>query len=204
MEDAKSKGLSKSHFSFLTAQGRCPACEGMGRTRISMDFMPDVYQECEVCSGKRFRPEVLEVLYKGKNIADVLESEVSEAATFFADKLPIRNILISLSDAGLSYLKLGQALNTLSGGEARRLNLCRMLITGYKMQDAGSLFLFDEPSTGLHFADIENLLKLFHRLADQGNTLIIIEHDQQIIREADYIIELGPEGGEKGGCLVTG
>ncbi|MCX6287311.1 MAG: excinuclease ABC subunit UvrA [Bacteroidetes bacterium] len=197
-EDAKNRGFGKNHFSFLNQQSHCPHCEGMGKIRISMDFMPDVYQECEVCLGKRYSPGILDMHYQETNIAEVLESGVSEAAIFFAGQKHLHAILNNLEQAGLGYLKLGQPLNTLSGGEAQRLNLCKELLH----HDHHALFLFDEPSTGLHFADIENLMKLFHRLADQGNTLVIIEHDQQIISEADFIIELGPEGGERGGCLL--
>ena len=225
-DEARQGGFAKNHFSFLNKQSQCPNCEGMGQTRISMDFMPDIYQECEVCHGKRFRPEILVVGYCGKNISEILDLSVSEAAVFFAGQKQLLPILKNLDEAGLGYLKLGQPLNTLSGGEAQRLNLCRELMTplksciphppssilhpasrlpvsGSPLPAPASLYLFDEPSTGLHFADIENLLKLFHRLADDGNTLIIIEHDLQIISEADHIIELGPEGGEKGGYLLS-
>ncbi|MCX6282252.1 MAG: excinuclease ABC subunit UvrA [Bacteroidetes bacterium] len=223
--EAKKGGFSKNHFSFLNKQSQCPNCEGMGQSRISMDFMPDIYQECEVCLGKRFRPEILEIGYCGKDISEILDLSISEAGIFFAGHKQLQSILKNLDEAGLGYLKLGQPLNTLSGGEAQRLNLCRELMASRiplsrypasrlpaprsqlpapssPLPAPASLYLFDEPSTGLHFFDIENLLKLFHRLADEGNTLIIIEHDQQIISEADHVIELGPEGGERGGYLV--
>ena len=217
--DARQGGLAKNNFSFLNRQSQCPNCEGMGQARISMDFMPDIYQECEVCHGKRFRNEILGIAYCGKNISDVLDLSISEAAVFFDGQKQLQTILKNLDEAGLGYLKLGQPLNTLSGGEAQRLNLSRELIRpsasriphpaihilhpASRIPAPASLYLFDEPSAGLHFADIGNLLKLFHRLADDGNTLIIIEHDLQIISEADHIIELGPEGGEKGGYLVS-
>jgi excinuclease ABC subunit A len=197
--EAERNSFGKNHFSFLNRQSQCPNCEGMGKTRISMDFMPDIYQECEVCLGKRYRPTILRADWEGKNIAEILESSVSESAVFFNGHKAIRSILNNLEQAGLGYLKLGQPLNTLSGGEAQRLNLAKELMKAAKDD---TLYLFDEPSTGLHFSDIENLLKLFHGLAGQGNTLIIIEHDRQIIQEADFIIELGPEGGDKGGYLL--
>ena len=196
---AENSKQGRNHFSFLNKQSQCPECGGMGKTRISMDFMPDVYRECEVCSGNRYRPLILQIKWEGKNIAEVLEFNVSEANLFFQGHKTIRSILNKLEQAGLGYLKLGQPLNTLSGGEAQRLNLSKELM---KAGRAGTLYLFDEPSTGLHFSDIENLLKLFHGLAGQGNTLIIIEHDRQIIQEADFIIELGPEGGDRGGYLL--
>ena len=208
--EAGKKGFSKNHFSFLNKSSQCPECGGTGKTRISMDFMPDVYRDCEVCFGKRYLPGILEVKWEGKNIAEILESCISEAAVFFAGNKGMHVLLNSMENAGLGYLKLGQALNTLSGGEAQRLNLARELIrTSYivprtftNVPALPSLFLFDEPSTGLHFSDIDNLLRLFHSLAGQGNTLFIIEHDQQVIQEADFNIELGPEGGTAGGYLM--
>ncbi len=203
-EDAKKKGFGKNHFSFLGKQSQCPACEGTGRTRISMDFMPDIYRECEGCLGKRYRPGILEVRYQGANIAEVLELSLAGASAFFMGNKNLSSILLNLELAGLGYLKLGQPLNTLSGGEAQRLNLSKELLNQItrRIPHPASLFLFDEPSTGLHFSDIENLLKLFNGLAGQGNTLIIIEHDRQIVAEADFIIELGPEGGMAGGYLL--
>ena len=213
-EDAKKRGFSKNHFSFLNKQSQCPHCEGMGKTRISMDFMPDIYRECEVCLGKRYSPGILEVKWKGKSIAEILELSVSEASAFFNGNKSLHSILVNLELAGLGYLTLGQPLNTLSGGEGQRLNLCKELLKlpqslssfvnrkSSPINTTPSLYLFDEPSTGLHFRDIENLLKLFNTLADQGNTLVIIEHDQQIIAEADFIIELGPGGGDRGGYLI--
>jgi len=207
--EAKSGGFSSSHFSFLNKQSQCPGCGGMGKTRISMDFMPDVLSECESCLGKRYTPEILRLQWQGNNISEVLELSVKEAIAFFAAQKNLLIILNQLEEAGLGYLKLGQPLNTLSGGEAQRLHLCREMINIVNRQSSivnishpSFLYLFDEPTTGLHFADIDNLLKLFHRLADAGNTLIIIEHDDQVISEADLIIELGPEGGERGGYLV--
>jgi excinuclease ABC subunit A len=190
----------RNYFSFLNKQGQCPDCEGLGENRISMDFMPDVYRECETCLGKRYRPEILSVKFAGKDISEVLEFSVSEAKQFFSENKTLHSIFTKLELAGLGYLKLGQALSTLSGGEAQRLSLSKEM-----MKPAGSnnLYLFEEPSNGLHFSDIENLVRIFHGLAEQGNTLIVIEHDRQIIREADFIIELGPEGGERGGYLLN-
>ena len=215
--EAESGGFSSSHFSFLNKQTQCPSCSGMGKTRISMDFMPDVLSECETCLGKRFNPEILRLQWQGKDISEVLELSSDEAILFFTGQKNLLLILDQLEEAGLGYLRLGQPLNTLSGGEAQRLHLCREIINIVHRPSSivhrtspivhssppSSLYLFDEPTTGLHFADIENLLKLFHRLADAGNTLIIIEHDQQIISEADFIIELGPEGGDRGGYLIS-
>jgi len=204
-DDALKNDFSKNHFSFLNKSSQCPECGGIGKTRISMDFMPDVYRDCEVCLGKRYLPGILEVTWGGKNIAEVLDSSVSEASVLFEGNKHLTALLGNLENAGLGYLKLGQPLNTLSGGEAQRLNLVKELLNqlASRFSHPASLFLFDEPATGLHFSDIENLLKLFHSLADQGNTLIIIEHDPQVICEADHIIELGPEGGSAGGYLVN-
>jgi len=190
----------RDHFSFLNKQGQCPDCEGLGENRISMDFMPDVYRECETCLGKRYKPEILSVKFAGKNISEVLEFGVSEAKQFFSENKTLHSIFTKLELAGLGYLKLGQALSTLSGGEAQRLSLSKEMM---KPARSNSLYLFEEPSTGLHFSDIENLVRIFHSLVAQGNTLIIIEHDRQIIREADFIVELGPEGGEGGGYLLN-
>jgi len=205
-ESAKALGFGKNHFSFLGKQSQCPQCEGMGRTKVSMDFMPDVYRECELCLGKRYIQAILEVKYNDRDISEVLDLSVSEAAECFKGNKNLYSILMQLETAGLGYLKLGQPLNTLSGGESQRLNLCRELSNhpSSAIRHPSSLYLFDEPSTGLHFKDIENLLKLFNGLADAGNTLLIIEHDPQIIAEADHVIELGPEGGEKGGYLIKG
>ncbi len=204
-DDALKNDFSKNHFSFLNKSSQCPECGGIGKTRISMDFMPDVCRDCEACLGKRYLPGILEVKWRGKNIAEVLESSVSDAAEFFAGDKSLHSLLFNLENAGLGYLKLGQPLNTLSGGEAQRLNLAKELLNQLtsRIPHPASLFLFDEPATGLHFRDIENLLRIFHGLADQGNTLIIIEHDLQVILESDFIIELGPEGGTAGGYLVN-
>ncbi len=197
--DAQQAGFGKSAFSYLSREGRCPACEGIGQISISMDFLPDVKLECEQCKGKRYRQPILLCRYKGQNIADILKLTVSEACGCFADQKNLSQELQMLEKVGLGYLQLGQALDTLSGGESQRLVLAAELM---KHSKGSALYLFEEPSTGLHFRDIEYLLALFHQLADQGNTLLIVEHDPMIIAHADHIIELGPEGGDGGGYLV--
>jgi excinuclease ABC subunit A len=199
-EEARRLGLKKQHFSFVGKEGRCPACRGSGRITVSLDFLPDVHLVCEQCKGSRYREEVLACRYRNRNIAEVLAMTVEDAAAFFSAERVVQAQLEMLKQVGLDYLQLGQPLDTLSGGESQRLALAAELEQG---SSAETLVLLDEPSTGLHFRDIEFLLNLFHRLADQGNTLLVIEHDLQIIRSADWIIDLGPEGGEKGGCLVA-
>jgi len=165
-----------------------------------MQFLPDVYVPCEVCKGKRFNQETLEVKYKGKNIADVLSMSVEEALKFFKNILRIREKLQTLSDVGLDYIKMGQSATTLSGGEAQRVKLAKELS---KRSTGRTLYLLDEPTTGLHFADIEKLLNVLHRLVDRGNTVLVIEHNLDVVKTADYIIDLGPEGGEQGGEVVA-
>lgn len=197
--ESKQAGFDKSSFSYLNKEGRCPVCEGTGQIRISMDFLSDVTMECEECEGKRYRREILSCLYKGQNIAVILGMTVMEACLFFADQKNISDQLRILEKVGLGYLQMGQSLDTLSGGESQRLTLAAELI---KPGKGPTLYLFEEPSTGLHFRDIEYLLALFHQLADQGNTLLIIEHDPIVIAHADHVIELGPEGGDRGGFLV--
>jgi excinuclease ABC subunit A len=184
---SKQFGFSKNSFSYLNKEGRCPVCEGTGQLRISMDFLSDVKLTCEECQGKRYRPEILACLYQGQHIAAVLNMTVTEAILFFTDQKPLLQQLQMLEKVGLGYLQLGQPLNSLSGGESQRLALAAELMKPVK---GSTLYLFDEPSTGLHFRDIEYLLVLFHQLADQGHTLIIIEHDPMIISQADYVIEL--------------
>jgi excinuclease ABC subunit A len=197
--DSKVAGLVKNSFSYLNKEGRCPVCEGTGKIRISMDFLSDVTMECEECTGKRYRKEILSCLYKGQNISDILEMSVSEAGLFFNDQKNLSEQLQILEKVGMGYLKLGQSLDSLSGGESQRLTLAAELM---KPAKGPTLYLFEEPSTGLHFRDVECLLALFQQLADQGNTLLIIEHDPMIIARADYIIELGPVGGDRGGFLI--
>ncbi|MDP1621260.1 MAG: excinuclease ABC subunit UvrA [Bacteroidales bacterium] len=196
---SKQSGFGKNSFSYLNKEGRCSHCEGSGQIRISMDFLPDVKMECEQCHGKRYRQEILSCLFQGKNIAEILELTVEEASRFFAGQNNISRQLQILEMVGLGYLQMGQSLDSLSGGESQRLVLATELM---KPGKGSTLYLFEEPSTGLHFRDVEHLLVLFHKLAGQGHTLIIIEHDPMIIAQADYIIELGPEGGDQGGNLM--
>lgn len=198
-KDARLKGYGPGRFSFNVRGGRCEACEGEGQIKIEMQFLPDVYITCEVCEGKQYNKEALEVLFNGKNIADVLSMSVFEALNFFSYVPALANRLQTLNDVGLSYVKLGQPAPTLSGGEAQRVKLA----TELSKRGANSLYLLDEPTSGLHFADLEKLLHVLRRLVDVGNTVVVIEHNLDIIKNADYIIDLGPEGGEKGGSLVA-
>ncbi len=198
-KDARLKGYGPGRFSFNVKGGRCEACEGEGRIKIEMQFLPDVYVTCEVCNGKQYNREALEVTLNGKNIAEVLAMSVSEALTFFANVPSLAHKLQTLNDVGLSYIKLGQPAPTLSGGEAQRVKLASEL----SKRGSNALYLLDEPTTGLHFADLEKLLYVLRRLVDQGNTVIVIEHNLDVIKNADYIIDLGPEGGEKGGEIVV-
>jgi len=198
-KEAKLRGYNQGRFSFNVRGGRCEACEGEGQIKIEMQFMPDVYITCEVCQGKQYNQEALEVLFNGKNIADVLNMSVSEARMFFSFIPGLEHKLKTLEDVGLSYIKLGQPAPTLSGGEAQRVKLATEL--SKKGRDA--LYLLDEPTTGLHFADLEKLLYVLRKLVDQGNSVIVIEHNLDVIKNADYIIDLGPEGGEKGGEIVA-
>jgi len=200
LPEAKIRGYKPGRFSFNVRGGRCEACTGEGLIKIEMQFLPDVYVPCEVCKEKRFNQETLEVRYKGKNIADVLSMSVEEALTFFKNIPRIREKLQTLSDVGLDYIKLGQSATTLSGGEAQRVKLAKELS---KRSTGRTLYLLDEPTTGLHFADIEKLLSVLHRLVDKGNTALVIEHNLDVVKTADYIIDLGPEGGEQGGEVVA-
>jgi excinuclease ABC subunit A len=199
-EDAVGLDLGKNYFSFLNKEGRCPHCQGAGRIRVSMDFMSEVPVICEVCRGMRYNSIVLSCHYKEKNIADVLDMNFSEASVFFSDQKLLPSHLKILENVGLGYLKLGQSLDTLSGGESQRLVLAAELM---KTTKGKNLYLFEEPSTGLHFLDIENLNKLFRNLVDKGHTLVVIEHDPEIILHADWMIDLGPGGGDKGGSVVA-
>ena len=199
-EDAIHRKLGKNHFSFLNKEGRCPHCQGSGKIKISMDFLPDVFVICEECHGKRYNDLVLSCKLNGKTISDVLDMSVSEAIVFFSGMKMIPDQLKILENTGLGYLQLGQSLDTLSGGESQRLILAAELM---KPGKGTNLYLFEEPSTGLHFLDIENLNKLFRGLADQGHSLIIIEHDPDIICRADWIIDLGPCGGDEGGRIIA-
>jgi len=199
-DDAKRLSLRKNHFSFTEKTGWCETCQGRGKVKISMDFLSDVWRVCDDCQGNRYRAEVLSCFYHDKNIAQVLEMTMQEATDFFAGHKTLTAQFAMLQKVGLGYLQLGQALDTLSGGETQRLTLATELMRPAK---GTSLYLLDEPSTGLHFRDVEYLLALFRALVAKGHTLIVIEHDSQIILQADYVIDLGPGGGNKGGYLVA-
>jgi len=198
--EAKIRGYKPGRFSFNVKGGRCEHCRGQGTKKIEMHFLPDVYVTCQSCKGKRYNPETLQVTYKGKNVADVLDMRIDEALDFFANFPTIVRILRTLADVGMGYMQLGQASTTLSGGEAQRVKLSAEL---GKAATGHTLYLLDEPTTGLHFADIHNLLNVLQRLCDMGNTVIVIEHNLDVIKMADYIIDLGPEGGDAGGKVVT-
>ena len=200
MPEAKRRGYKAGRFSFNIKGGRCEKCEGDGIIKIQMQFLPDIYVKCEECDGKRFNEDTLSVKFKGKNIADVLEMTVDQAVEFFEDIPKIKNTLKTLQDVGLGYIKLGQSATTLSGGEAQRVKLADELS---RRSTGDTLYILDEPTTGLHFADIDKLLKVLHRLSSQGNTVLVIEHNLDIIKTADWIIDLGPEGGDKGGYIVA-
>ncbi|MDD2979708.1 MAG: excinuclease ABC subunit UvrA [Hespellia sp.] len=198
--DAKARGYKKGRFSFNVKGGRCEACAGDGIIKIEMHFLPDVYVPCEICKGKRYNRETLEVLYKGKSIYDVLDMTVEEALKFFENVPSIRRKMETLYDVGLSYIRLGQPSTTLSGGEAQRIKLATELS---KRGTGKTVYILDEPTTGLHFADVHKLTEILRRLSDDGNTVIVIEHNLDVIKTADYIIDIGPEGGDKGGTVVA-
>ncbi len=198
--DAKLRGYTSGRFSFNVKGGRCEACKGDGIVKIEMHFLPDVYVPCEVCHGRRYNRETLEVRYKGKNIYDVLEMTVEEALPFFAQHSKIKNILQTLDDVGLGYIKLGQPSTTLSGGEAQRIKLATERSRRYTVR---TLYVLDEPTTGLHTHDVKRLLEILNRLADAGSTVIVIEHNLDVIKTADHIIDLGPEGGDEGGTVIA-
>ena len=200
LPESRVRGYKPGRFSFNVKGGRCEACQGEGVKKIEMHFLPDVYITCDACHGKRFSRDTLEILYKGKNIADVLDMTVNQGLAFFDNISPIRSKLRLLSDVGLGYIKLGQPATTLSGGEAQRIKLAREL---GKRMTAGTLYILDEPTIGLHFADIEKLLHVLARLVDMGNTVVVIEHNLDVIKSADYLIDLGPEGGDGGGEIVA-
>jgi excinuclease ABC subunit A len=210
--EARMRGFTASRFSFNTAGGRCEACEGQGMQRIEMSFLPEVQVLCDVCGGKRFNPETLSILFKGRNIGEVLAMSVGDALEFFAAQRSVHHPLSLLADVGLGYLSLGQPSPTLSGGESQRIKLVTELAkvrTDELGQDIArregqhTLYVLDEPTVGLHMADVERLLRVLHRLVDAGNTLVVIEHNLDIMAEADWIIDLGPEGGTGGGQVVA-
>ncbi|MGB1907758.1 MAG: ATP-binding cassette domain-containing protein, partial [Spongiibacter sp.] len=199
-QEARSRGYKVGRFSFNVKGGRCEACQGDGVTKVEMHFLPDIYVACEVCKGQRYNRETLEILYKGKNIHEVLDMTIEDAHSFFENIPAINKKLQTLMDVGLSYIRLGQAATTLSGGEAQRVKLAREL----SKRDTGkTLYILDEPTTGLHFEDIQLLLTVLHRLRDHGNTVVVIEHNLDVIKTADWIIDLGPEGGSGGGKIIA-
>ena len=198
-QDAKARGYGPGRFSFNTRGGRCEACQGDGLLKIEMHFLPDIYVPCEVCKGKRYNRETLEVRYKGKNIAEVLEMTAEEAVEFFENIPKIHDRIQTLCDVGLGYVKLGQSSTTLSGGEAQRVKLATELS---KRSTGQTVYVLDEPTTGLHTADVQRLITILDRLTDAGNTVVVIEHNLDMIKVADHIIDLGPEGGDGGGEIV--
>ena len=198
--EAKLRGYQKGRFSFNVEGGRCEACQGDGMVRIGMNFLPDIYVPCEVCNGTRYSRETLEVKYKGKSISDVLDMTVEEALEFFNNLPRIKNKIQTLSDVGLGYIKLGQPSTTLSGGEAQRIKLATELS---KRATGKTLYILDEPTTGLHMGDVHRLIDILQRLVDTGNTILVIEHNLDLIKTADHIIDLGPEGGDKGGEVIA-
>ncbi|MFA6214317.1 MAG: excinuclease ABC subunit UvrA, partial [Candidatus Micrarchaeia archaeon] len=198
--EARARGYEPGQFSFNVQKGRCQACEGDGVKRIEMAFLADVYVTCEECNGKRYDSETLQIKFKGKSIHDVLSMSVEEALQFFQNIPAVKNKLETMVDVGLGYISLGQPATTLSGGEAQRIKLAAEL----SRRDNGSmLYILDEPTTGLHFADVSKLLAVLQRLADKGNTILVIEHNLDVIKTADYVIDLGPEGGDEGGEIVA-
>ena len=199
-QDAKMRGYDMGRFSFNKKGGRCESCEGDGIIKIEMHFLPDIYVPCEVCKGRRYNRETLEVKYKGKDINDVLEMTVDEALGFFANQPKIQRRVQTLFDAGLGYIKLGQPATTLSGGEAQRVKLATELA---KRATGRTIFVLDEPTTGLHTADVQRLIEMLQRLVGDGNTVVVIEHNLELIKTADHIIDLGPEGGDRGGTVVV-
>ncbi|MBR6499913.1 MAG: ATP-binding cassette domain-containing protein, partial [Firmicutes bacterium] len=200
MPEAKLRGYGKGRFSFNVKGGRCEACSGDGIIKIEMHFLSDVYVPCEVCGGKRYNRETLEVKYKGKNIYDVLDMNVSEALEFFSNIPSITRQLETLERVGLGYVKLGQPSTQLSGGEAQRIKLASELS---RRSTGKTIYILDEPTTGLHFADVDKLVKVLNELVDSGNTVVVIEHNLDVIKTADWIIDLGPDGGNRGGQIVA-
>ena len=198
--EARIRGYQPGRFSFNVSGGRCETCKGGGLKLVEMNFLPDVYVECESCNGKRYNRETLEIYYNGKNISDVLNMTIEQAVHFFENYKNIHNTLKTLNDVGLGYLTLGQHSTTLSGGEAQRVKLS----TELSKRDTGkTIYILDEPTTGLHFQDVELLLNVLNRLVEKGNTVLVIEHNMDVIKSADFILDMGPEGGEGGGNVVA-
>jgi excinuclease ABC subunit A len=200
LPEAKARGYKPGRFSFNVKGGRCEACEGDGVIKIEMHFLPDVFVKCDVCKGQRYNRETLEVTFRGKSIADVLDMTVEDAAEFFRAVPVVRSKLETLEAVGLNYVHLGQPATTLSGGEAQRVKLAKELS---RKATGKTLYILDEPTTGLHFEDVKKVLEVLHTLVDQGNTVVVIEHNLEVIKTADWILDLGPEGGEKGGRIVA-
>lgn len=198
--DAKAKGYKKGRFSFNVKGGRCEACSGDGILKVEMHFLPDVYVPCEVCGGKRYNRETLEVKYKGKSIYDILNMTVEEALEFFKNVPSIERKIQTLYDVGLSYIRLGQPSTELSGGEAQRIKLATELS---RRSTGKTIYILDEPTTGLHFEDVRKLIEILRRLSQGGNTVVVIEHNLDVIKTADYIIDMGPEGGDGGGTVIA-
>ena len=200
LPESKIRGYKVGRFSFNVKGGRCESCQGDGLIKIEMHFLPDVYVNCDVCNGQRYNRETLEVKYNGKNIAEVLNMTVEDAAKFFEKVPAIYEKLATLNEVGLGYIKIGQSATTLSGGEAQRVKLAKELS---KRSTGKTLYILDEPTTGLHVDDIKKLLSVLHKLVDKGNTVLVIEHNMDVIKTSDYIIDIGPEGGDKGGLIVV-
>jgi excinuclease ABC subunit A len=198
--EAKMRGYGAGRFSFNVKGGRCEACRGHGKKRVKMHFLPDVWVTCKECEGTRYNRETRQITFKGKSVADVLNMDVQEALVFFEAHPKIARKLQTLHDVGLDYLKLGQSATTLSGGEAQRIKLAKELS---RVATGRTLYILDEPTTGLHFADIQKLLDVLHRLTDAGNTVVVVEHNLDVIKTADWIIDLGPEGGDAGGYIIA-
>ena len=200
LPEARLRGYKPGRFSFNVKGGRCEACAGNGANLVEMEFLADIWVTCEVCAGRRFNRQTQTIKYKGHSIADVLDMEVEEALDLFANVAPVRRVLQTLYDVGLGYIKLGQPAPTLSGGEAQRIKLAKELC---RRSTGRTLYILDEPTTGLHFADVDKLLRILHTFADQGNSVVVVEHNMEVIKTADYILDLGPEGGEDGGWIIA-